>query len=88
MSDDVLLIFGRRVQRLREEARLTQQELARRARVSPSLISRVEGESQYGISLDAARKIARALRVSLDYLADTFGGETIPSEVVLGAGLA
>lgn len=87
MSDDDLLIFGERVRELREARGWTQKDLAQRARLrSSSLISRVEGEERYRVSLGNARKIARALRVGLDYLADTFGGEDIPSEVLLGAG--
>jgi transcriptional regulator with XRE-family HTH domain len=76
------LSFGDRMRLRRQERGWTQLELAKRAEIDPAWISRLESGERTNISLKAARSIARALQVSLDYLADTFGeSEELPAGV-------
>jgi ribosome-binding protein aMBF1 (putative translation factor) len=67
------LSFGDRMRQRRLDRGWSQMELAKRAEIDPGWISRLESGERQNISLVAARRIARALQVSLDYLADTFG---------------
>ena len=74
--------FGERMRHRRQERGWTQMELAKRAGVDVAWINRLERGERKNISLTAARRIARALGVSLDYLADTFGeSEAVPAGV-------
>ena len=57
--------LAERLTELREAAGLTQVELARRAGVSKSLISRLERGDRTGMHHDTALKIARALGVDV-----------------------
>ena len=61
-------IFGRRVRRIREERRLSQQELAAKAGTSYQTIWRIEAGKHAEPGIYIARAIARALGVTLDYL--------------------
>ena len=64
-------IVGKRVRQLRKARGLTQLELASQAEVPQSLVSQIESGARRGstIALDAARRLAFALSVSLDALA-------------------
>lgn len=59
--------FGNRVRRLREQADLTQLELARRADVSRLTILRIENGQMYART-ETLRRIAKALDTSLAHL--------------------
>jgi transcriptional regulator with XRE-family HTH domain len=78
-------IFGRRVTRIREERGLTQQELAKKAGTSYQTIWRIEAGKHVEPGIYIARRIARALGVSLDFLVDLHGegkdGEMMPTEL-------
>jgi transcriptional regulator with XRE-family HTH domain len=63
-----LPVFARRVTLEREKRRLSQQELAAMAGVSYQTIWRIEHGKHKEPGIYVARKIARALSVSLDYL--------------------
>ena len=63
------MTFGQRLRQFRELAKLTQSELARRANTPQPVISDVESGRQKSVNLDTARRIARALGVTLDMLA-------------------
>ena len=77
-----LLSFGDRMRVQREARGWTQLELAKRASIDPAWINRLERGERQNMSLSVALRIARALRVSLDYLADTFGeGDDVPAGV-------
>ena len=70
------MTLGERLKRLRELAGLSQNELAKRARISRPIISALESDKQKSLTLDNARRLARALGVTLDMLA----GEEEPEE--------
>jgi transcriptional regulator with XRE-family HTH domain len=63
------MTFGERLRQLRELAGLSQRELARRANIPQPVVSDVERGHQKSIKFDTARRIARALGVTLDMLA-------------------
>lgn len=63
------MTFGERITRLRERRGWNQRELARRAQVDHAWIYRLENGERHNISLEAAKRLATALGVSLDVLA-------------------
>lgn len=63
------MTLGERIKRLRERRGWNQRELARRAQVDHAWIYRLENGERHNISLDAAKRLATALGVSLDVLA-------------------
>jgi transcriptional regulator with XRE-family HTH domain len=65
------MALGERLRQLREMAKLSQNELAKRANIPRPIISDVESGKQKGITLENARRIARVLGVTLDLLAGT-----------------
>jgi len=65
-------IFARRVKAVREKRRMSQQELASKADTSYQTIWRIERGKHAEPGIYVARKIARALDVSLDYLVDLY----------------
>jgi transcriptional regulator with XRE-family HTH domain len=67
------MTFGERLRQLREVAGLSQNELARRAKVPQPVISAVEGGMQDTVTLDTAARLADALGVTLDLLAGRTG---------------
>jgi transcriptional regulator with XRE-family HTH domain len=68
-------IFGRRVTRIRGERGLTQQELATKAGTTYQTIWRIENGKHAEPGIYIARRIARALGVSLDFLVNLHGDE-------------
>ena len=65
--------FGERLARLREERGWTQQDLAEHSGVPYITIYRVERGVHKEPRVSVAAKLARALAVPLDVLADTYG---------------
>jgi transcriptional regulator with XRE-family HTH domain len=63
---------GDRIKLLREKKGWNQRELARRSRVDHTWIFRLESGERNNISLEAAKRLARALGVTLDYLAGMY----------------
>jgi len=63
------MAFGERLHQFRELAKMSQSELAKRANIPQPIISAVESGRQKSVNLDTARRIARALGVTLDMLA-------------------
>ena len=60
--------LGEKVKRLRGERRLSQQELAERAGVSQTIISRLETKSRTNVNADVLKGLAKALGCTTDYL--------------------
>ena len=63
------MTLGERLKRFRELAGLSQNELAKRAGISRPIISALESDKQKSLTLDNAKRLARALGVTLDMLA-------------------
>jgi transcriptional regulator with XRE-family HTH domain len=60
--------IGEKVQRLRAERKLTQQELADRAGISQPIISRLERQTRANVNADVLKGLALALGCTTDYL--------------------
>jgi transcriptional regulator with XRE-family HTH domain len=73
------MTFGERLRQFRELAKMSQSELARRANIPQPVISDVESGRQKSVNLDTARRIARALGVTLDLLAGPEENEESPT---------
>jgi transcriptional regulator with XRE-family HTH domain len=67
------MTFGERLRHLRVVAGLSQNELAKRAKVPQPVISALEGNKQGTVTLDTATRLADALGVTLDLLAGRTG---------------
>jgi transcriptional regulator with XRE-family HTH domain len=63
------MALGPRLRQLRELAGLSQNELAKRAQVPRPTITDVENGKQASVTLETARRLARVLGVTLDFLA-------------------
>jgi transcriptional regulator with XRE-family HTH domain len=61
--------LGQRLRQYRELADLSQNELAKRSGVPRPTITNVESGEQVGLTLENARKLARALGITIDMLA-------------------
>jgi transcriptional regulator with XRE-family HTH domain len=64
-------IFCTRLKAQRARLGWNQSELARRSGVPSQVISRLESGARAGLTLDVARRLARALGVGLDAVAGT-----------------
>lgn len=73
---ECLPVFAKRVAQKREERGWSQQELAEKAQTSYQTIWRIENGKHKEPGIYIARKIARALGVSLDYLVNLYGEGT------------
>lgn len=81
-------IFGQRVKIARDKRRFSQAELAERARVTPNLVSRLEsGEVQWP-NANSARRLARALGVTLDWLTGLVDEADLGERATVEAGVA
>ncbi len=69
------MTIGNRVRREREKRGWSIRELARRAAVSPGAVSKLEGGSRVSPSLELGKRLAKALGVTLDYLAGMYDEE-------------
>jgi transcriptional regulator with XRE-family HTH domain len=63
-----MMTFGERLRRLRELAGLSQSELARRSGIHRPIITMLENGRRTGLTAESARRLARALNVTIDYL--------------------
>ena len=64
--------IGERIKLYREKKGWNQRELARQAQVDHAWIYRLETGERNNISLEAAKRLAKALGVTLDYLAGMY----------------
>lgn len=62
------MTLGKRVENLRKERRMNQDELAQRARISQGLLSRIENGKTSDPGAHVLKGLARALGCSIDYL--------------------
>lgn len=62
-----LMLFGERLQKIRKEREVSQEELAKKLGVHAPIIGRYE-RNEVKPSVEVAAKIADALDISLDYL--------------------
>ena len=60
--------IGNRIRKVREGQGLTQADVARRARVDPSMLSRLEAGKLPDVTVKTLKKVASALSISLDDL--------------------
>jgi transcriptional regulator with XRE-family HTH domain len=67
--------IGRRVKRLRDQWGWTQVDLAHRAGIKQSLLSRLESGSRDNPTADTIVRLARTLRCTTDYLLGMFDEE-------------
>jgi len=65
-------MIGERIAVRRKQIGWTQTDLARAIGVAPSRISEFENGTKTDCNLSTAKRIARALGCSIDYLADTW----------------
>jgi transcriptional regulator with XRE-family HTH domain len=79
--------IGEKVQRLRLERKMTQQELADRAGISQPVISRLEREARANVNADVLKRLAQVLGCTTDYLVgmheDEDESEDSPAAVAL-----
>jgi transcriptional regulator with XRE-family HTH domain len=71
-------MLGERVKKYRERHGWSQQELAKRAQVPQPVISRLESGIQDSMTTDLAKRLARTLGVSVDYLIGTWDEDEAP----------
>lgn len=71
--------IGERVKRRRLELNMTQAELARLIGVTQPKLSNLERGVEGGATIKTAKRLARALGCSLDYLAGTWEDEEEPA---------
>ena len=75
------MTFGERLREVRERRGLSQNALAERAGVSRQLVFYLESGQRQSPTVDNAKKLARVLNVSIDYLAGTYEGEDQDTEL-------
>ena len=80
------MTIGERLKSLRELKGLSQNELARRAGINRPTISELESGRQQDVTVETARRLARALEVSLNMLVGEDEEETqAADEALVGA---
>ena len=77
------MTIGARVRREREKRGWTVRDLARRAAVSPGAVSKLEGGARLSPSMELGKRLAKALGVTLDYLAGMYEEEVTDASVGL-----
>ncbi len=77
------MTIGERLKSLRELKGLSQNELARRAGINRPTISELESGRQQDVTVETARRLARALEVSLNMLVGEDEEETRPADEAL-----
>ncbi len=77
------MTIGERLKSLRELKGLSQNELARRAGINRPTISELESGRQQDVTVETARRLARALEVSLNMLVGEDEEETMPAALAM-----
>lgn len=65
MKSDITLQLGRRIRHLRKEHDLTQEELARRSKVSVKYLQALEGKNPYSATIVTLKKLADGFDIPL-----------------------
>jgi transcriptional regulator with XRE-family HTH domain len=78
------MTLGERLKKQRLQRGYTQSQLADEAHVSQGLIARIENNHVRDPSSGVLRRIARALAVSMDYLAGVYDDETDDALTTIG----
>ncbi len=73
------MTLGERLKRLRELAGISQGELARRAGINRPTISQLESGQIKNITVETAKRLAKALEISLDMLVGMNENEQYPT---------
>jgi transcriptional regulator with XRE-family HTH domain len=66
---------GTRIHKLRQERKMSQQDLARRIGVNQSFISKMESGEQINPNAETLKRLARALGCTTDYLVGMYEDE-------------
>src|SRR5262245_34829925 len=66
------MTMGERIRKRRQALRLSQQDLSEMTGIRRATLSDLESDKQTGMTVDTAKRLARALGVSIDYLAGTW----------------
>jgi transcriptional regulator with XRE-family HTH domain len=69
------MTMGERIRKHRQTLGISQQALADRVGVRRATISEFESGKRLSMTTDTAKRLARILGVSVDYLIDTYGEE-------------
>jgi transcriptional regulator with XRE-family HTH domain len=69
------MTLGDRLRAVRERKGLSQRELARQAGIRPATLSELESGVRQNMNTDTAKRLARTLGVSIDYLVGTWDEE-------------
>lgn len=69
MNNELLILFGNKVRKLRKEKKLSQEDLAYKANLHRTYIGMIE-RAEKNITLTNVEKIANALGVSINNLLD------------------
>ena len=70
VKSDIRIKFGKKLQRLRREYDLTQEELARKARIHPRYLQNLEGANPNAVTIITQEKLAKGLGISIGELMD------------------
>ncbi len=73
--------LGRRVRDLREKLGMNQKELANASQITQATISRIESEEVHQLKSEALKRLAKALKTTVDYLIGKTDKMT-PSDIV------
>ena len=74
------MTMGERVQQLREVRKLTQMELAEKARISQPVISMLESNLRENVKSDVLKRLAQVLGCTTDYLVGMHEDPTPPKK--------
>ena len=70
MDTPARIKLGRRIKKLREEAKLTQEKLAMQVGIDYKYLQKIEGKTPPAIRIDTIEKIAKALGITPSKLLD------------------
>jgi transcriptional regulator with XRE-family HTH domain len=76
------MLLGQRIKQRREQLGLSQIDLARLADIPQPRLSEYERGAKTDMTLGTAKRLARALGCSIDYLAGTWDDEAAPPPAV------